>query len=168
MILIFKYYQSRDHVMVKIKMIMHGSKPVAVFLVEQQHEIEMLFYNYQIYWREFDISPAYMSKGNLIKIVQEKGDYILHVDKPENLLQYPYADVPFIMLGDGDVLLKVANSLDNRKMQIMDLEQKKKRRGLFEDDDDLDSGSRSLFGDDKELDDLPIFGKSDEPKEQKP
>jgi len=163
---------------VNIKILLHRTKPVAVFLAEQQSDIELLFFNYQIHYKEFDISPTFTIKGSVIKVLSERGEYSVRIDKQKNISQYPFDDVPFVILGDGDILLRMAISLDKRKEEFLELDQKKKRSGmLFGDDEESSGGMGDLFSsddhgsesnEDSSPDILPVSDDKEDSKDEKP
>lgn len=156
--------------MVMIKLLLYRNKPKIAFLSEQENEIVLLFPGHVVHHEEFDIKPAFAEKGCILKAILVRNKITLLIDSEENLKQHAFEQIPFVLLGDGDFLLKVGNAMDGRKVKELDPFKRKKRGmgGLFGDDDDDDDFGRfghgkGFFSDDEDRHkDDDLFGNDDD------
>jgi hypothetical protein len=140
------------------KILLRFGKPIALFLAEQEKVISTLFQGFQINYEGLEITPSSIIRDVSIKMISHSGHFIPIIDKPNNLMKYTEPEIPFIFLGDGEMLMRAAASMEGRKVEEINLNPKKRRRGFgFGDDDDDDDDF--LFGSKKDRDRDDIFGK---------
>ena len=114
--------------MVQITLILRHGKVVAACLAEQESDILPLLADCIPHSKKLEFGPAVMVKGSVIRVERLRGEWMALVDLPENLP--PGKDVPFIVVGDGDLMGPVAAAMDKRPVVEMDIEEPR-RHGRF-------------------------------------